>query len=237
MITKLIKKISNKYFEQDKRKTKVLIENPKFDYTIMTLILLDALILGALTFDNVNANMLFLLDRLFVGVFIVEMILKIFVYRKKFFKSGWNVFDFSIVALSSVPMASSFIILRTFRLFRLFKFIGKNSRLDDIFEALIKMFVPLLGFLLIISIFFYVYAIIGVSLYGMISSDFSNLGAALFTLLQVFTLDNWASNIARSIMNIFPSAWIYFVSFLFFSFSIVTSFIVGLIKNKKIIVT
>ncbi|MFI3240983.1 MAG: ion transporter [Alphaproteobacteria bacterium] len=233
----MLESFFKKKVKEDRRKIKALIENPRFDFTIMSLILLDAIILGLLTFESANNNLLFLLDRLFVGIFIMEMVLKIITYKENFFKKGWNIFDFVIVAVSSLPIASSFIILRTFRLFRLFKFIGKNSKLDDVFEALLKMAVPLLAFLMIVFVFFYVYAIIGVSLYGNVFVEFSDLTSALFALLQVFTLDNWASTIARSVMNIFPSAWLYFVSFLFISFSLVVSFVVSLIKNKNITVS
>ncbi len=234
MIKEALGQISKKFVKKDQRKIKILIESPKFDLMIMCLILLDAIVLGTLTFDNINANLLFLLDRLFVAMFIVEMVLKIVVLKSNFFKVKWNVFDLIVISISAIPMASSFIIIRTFRLFR---YIDKSSKLNDVFEALTKMIAPLFGFLLIVGVLFYVYAIIGVSLYGMISDDFSSLFNALFALLQVFTLDNWASGVAKDIMIMIPSAWIYFVSFLFFSFSAVLGFVVGLVKNKSIVVT
>lgn len=219
------------FLKNEKRKIKTLVEAPNFDITIMSLILIDAIILGVMTSDSVNIQGLFVLDRMFVGIFIVEMLLKVFVYGKSFFKTGWNIFDFSIVAVSSVPMASSFIILRTFRLFRLFKYIGQNSKLNEIFETFLGLIKSFVSLILILGIFFYVFAIIGVSLYGTVFVEFSNLGSAVFALIQIFTLDGWASTIARPVMSIFPSSCFYFISFVLISFLIITSFFVSAINH------
>ena len=106
--------------ETDRRRVKKLVEGKNFDFLIMSLICMDAVILGLMTSDAMNRFFeggLFILDRLFMAIFIIEMIMKIFAFGKKFFKSGWNVFDFAVIAISSVPFASWFIIFRTFRLF------------------------------------------------------------------------------------------------------------------------
>lgn len=103
--------------ETDRRRVKKLVEGKNFDFLIMSLICMDAVILGLMTSDAMNRFFeggLFILDRLFMAIFIIEMIMKIFAFGKKFFKSGWNVFDFAVIAISSVPFASWFIIFRTF---------------------------------------------------------------------------------------------------------------------------
>lgn len=86
-------------------------------------------------FDNV----LFILDRLCMAIFIMEMLMKLYAYGKGFFKSGWNVFDLIVVAVSSVPFASYFIVLRTFRLFRSLKYVNKFSRLKSIINTFIAL--------------------------------------------------------------------------------------------------
>lgn len=82
--------------ETDRRRVKKLVEGKNFDFLIMSLICMDAVILGLMTSDAMNRFFeggLFILDRLFMAIFIIEMIMKIFAFGKKFFKSGWNVFD------------------------------------------------------------------------------------------------------------------------------------------------
>ena len=70
-----------------------------------------------------------------------------------------------------------------------------------------------------------------VSLFGDVFASFSTLGASMFTLLQGFTLDGWASTIARPVMIVFPYAWIYFVSLIVLAFLIVVSFVISAISQ------
>ena len=74
-------------------------------------------------------------------------------------------------------------------------------------------------------IYIYVFAIIGVNLYGGVFAEFATFGSALFTLLQTFTLDGWASAVARPVMAFFPESWLFFVAFIFGCFLIVISFL------------
>lgn len=226
------KKIMKNLFsgKEDKRKLTKLVEGRNFNFFIMSIILADALVLGLMTSDVVDFYFdrgLFLLDRLFMGIFIAEMAMKLYVYRRSFFKSGWNIFDFVIVAVSSVPFASTFIVLRTFRIFRLLKYIGRFRTLSSIVNIFIKLLPNFLALMAVLAVFFYSFAVIGVNLYGDIFRDFMSLGNALFALLQAFTLDGWASTIARPVMSVFPHAWIYFSSFVLLSFLAVTSFVMS----------
>ena len=109
---------------KNRENAKNFVESKNFDLFIMSLICLDALVFGLMTsdyFEVAIGNVLFVLDRLCMGIFIVEMALKLYVYGHKFFNSKWNVFDFTVIAVSSFSFASYFIVLRTFRLFRLLK--------------------------------------------------------------------------------------------------------------------
>lgn len=232
-----VKKISRKasakdvkkvLFNEDKRLLSKLLSTQSFDFFIMSIILADAVVLGLMTSDVMNMYFykgLFLLDRLFMGIFIVEMFLKLYAFRKDFFKSGWNVFDLVVVAVSSFPATSAFIILRTFRLFRLFKYIHKFSRANNVVTVFIDLLPIFVSFLGVFLVFFYVFSIIAVSMFGDVFISFESLGRAMFTLLQVFTLDGWASTIARPVMEVFPNAWVFFVVLVLVSFLLVVSFI------------
>lgn len=227
----IMKKVFHK---EDKRKLSKLVEGNNFDFFIMSIILANAIVLGLMTSEIMNMYFdrgMFLLDRLFMGIFIVEMFLKIYAQGKNFFKSGWNVFDFIIVAVSSVPAASAFIVLRTFRLFRLFKYINRFDKLNGIVQVFIMLLPTFVSFLAVFLVFFYVFAIIAVSLYGDVFANFATLGAAMFTLLQTFTLDGWASNIARPVMEVFPNAWLFFASQVVLSFLIVVSFVTSAVAQ------
>ena len=151
--------------ETDRRRVKKLVEGKNFDFLIMSLICMDAVILGLMTSDAMNRFFeggLFILDRLFMAIFIIEMIMKIFAFGKKFFKSGWNVFDFAVIAISSVPFASWFIIFRTFRLFRLLRYVNKFTRLKQMINTFLALLPNFMAMLLVMAVFFYVFAIMAV---------------------------------------------------------------------------
>ena len=166
-----------------------------------------------------------------MAIFIIEMIMKIFAFGKKFFKSGWNVFDFAVIAISSVPFASWFIIFRTFRLFRLLRYVNKFTRLKQMINTFLALLPNFMAMLLVMAVFFYVFAIMAVCLFGDVFIEFSDLGSSLFALLQVVTLDGWASNIARPVMAVFPHSWLFFVSFVFISFLITVSFLMSVVSE------
>ena len=215
--------------ETDRRRVKKLVEGKNFDFLIMSLICMDAVILGLMTSDAMNRFFeggLFILDRLFMAIFIIEMIMKIFAFGKKFFKSGWNVFDFVVIAISSVPFASWFIIFRTFRLFRLLRYVNKFTRLKQMINTFLALLPNFMAMLLVMAVFFYVFAIMAVCLFGDVFIEFSDLGSSLFALLQVVTLDGWASNIARPVMAVFPHSWLFFISFL-----ITVSFLMSVVSE------
>ncbi len=219
-----------KAIETDKRKIKKLLEGSSFDLLIMSLIVIDAMAIGLMASDIKNIafdKILFVLDRLCMAIFVIEMIMKIYAYGLDFFKKGWNVFDFIVVFISSIPFANYFIILRTFRLFRSLKYINRLSRLKNIVNIFIALLPSFLAMLAVFVVFFYVFSIISVYLYGGVFVEFATLSNAMFTMLQVFTLDGWASSIARPVMSVFPNAWIFFVSFVFISFLTVLSFILS----------
>jgi len=222
--------MTKKAIETDKRKIKKLLEGSSFDLLIMSLIVINAMALGLMASDIKNITfdkILFVLDRLCMAIFIIEMIMKIYAYGLSFFKKGWNVFDFGVVVVSSIPFANYFIILRTFRLIRSLRYINKFSRLKDMINTFILLLPNFLAMLAVFAVFFYVFAIISVYLYGGVFIEFSTLSHAMFTLLQIFTLDGWASNIARPVMSVFPNAWIFFISFVFICLLIVFSFVLS----------
>ncbi|MBE6445101.1 MAG: ion transporter [Alphaproteobacteria bacterium] len=222
------------YYNDDGRRLAKLISGLSFDLFIMGVILADAIVLGLMTSEWISTHFdmdLFLLDRLFMGIFIVEMFLKLYAFKRKFFSNGWNIFDLFVVVISSIPEANSFIVLRTFRLFRLLKYVHHFSKMNNMIQIFISLLPTFASFLAVFSIFTYIFAIMGVSLFGDVFLNFSSLGSAMFTLLQGFTLDGWASSIARPIMVVYPHAWLYFVSLVVVAFFILVSFALSALRQ------
>ncbi len=219
--------------QDDRLKVKKFVETKRFDLFILGLICLNSVTLGMMTspyFDNNFGGLLYLFDRLCLAIFIVEMGLKIYVYGKDFFASKWNVFDLTIVAISSFSFASSFIIFRAFRLFRILKYINRFSRLKRIVACMKALLPNFVAFALVFAVFLYVFAIMAVNLFGAHILNFESLSVATLTLLQVFTLDGWAQ-IAHAVMNFYPHSWIFFTSYLAISMMLLLSFIMSMIDE------
>lgn len=217
----------------ERSKARKVVEDKNFDYLIMFLICMDAVVLGFLTVgfaDTGFMTTLFLLDRLCMAIFIVEMLMKMYAYGPRFFKSGWNVFDLVVITVSSLPFASYLIVLRTFRLFRLLRYINRFKPMKNIINIFLMILPNFAAMAAVLGVFMYVFGILAVSLFGEVFVEFADLPSALFALIQTFSLDGWISGIARPVMAVYPYAWIFFLSFVMISFLIVTSFLLSVIS-------
>ena len=222
-----------KNIADERDKARKVVEDRNFDYLIMFLICMDAVVLGLLTvgFRDVNFNtVLFLLDRLCMAIFIVEMLIKMYAYGPKFFKSGWNIFDLTVITVSSLPVASYLIVLRTFRLFRLLRYVNTFKPMKNIINILLMILPNFAAMAAVLAVFMYVFGIMSVSLFGDVFVEFSDLPSALLALVQTLTLDGWVSGIARPVMAVFPYAWVFFLSFVMVSFLTFVSFLLSVIS-------
>jgi len=99
-------------------KIQKILESRAFEWVITGLILVNALILGLETSPAIMATwapILIGLDKALLAVFVAELGLKLIVYRQKFFQSGWNLFDFTIIAIALVPASGPLSVLRADR--------------------------------------------------------------------------------------------------------------------------
>src|SRR5918998_1703634 len=107
-----------------------LVESPLFTTAILAVILANAVVLGLQTYDGLvrhYGETLDLLNDVFLGVFVVELALRIGAYGRRphaFFRSGWNVFDFVVIAAAFVPgVRDSSTLLRLARLPRVVRLV------------------------------------------------------------------------------------------------------------------
>ncbi|MBP5399347.1 MAG: ion transporter [Alphaproteobacteria bacterium] len=218
---------------EEREKAVKVVEGVNFDCLIMFLICMDAVVLGLLTVgfgDLQFRRVLFLLDRLCMAIFIFEMLVKMYAYGRSFFSSGWNIFDLSVITISAIPIASCMIILRTFRLFRTLRYINRFRPLKNVISVMLLILPSFLAMTVVLSVFAYVFGIMGVVMFGDEVVAFSDLSSSIFTLIQAFTFDGWASTIVRPMMRIYPYSWIYFYSFMMISFLLAVSFVLSAIS-------
>ena len=211
-----------------------------FEATIMVVIILAGVLAGLETSPALVAHYgawLEALDLLVLAVFLVEMALKMAVHGRQpwhYFRDGWNVFDFTIVALCCLPMNAQFAaVLRLARALRLLRLVTALPRLQLLVGALLKS-LGAMGYVgLLLALMFCIYGVAGVHLFREAdASHFGSLRAALLSLFQVITLDNW-SDIYRAARSGAPVATpVYFISFILLGTMIMLNLFIGIIMNS-----
>ena len=218
-----------------------LVEKPGFEYFIVALILLNAVILGLETSPAIVAeygNWLILGNQLILGVFILEAILKITAVAPKlklYFGNGWNLFDFSILVFSLIPTTGEYaMIARLARLLRVARLISTIPELRLIISTLVRS-IPSMGHvLLLMSVIFYIYGVAGYHLFHEHDpTHWETLGISLLTLFRVVTLEDW-TDVMYIAMDMYPMSWIYFISFVVLgTFVVINLFIAVVINNLE----
>lgn len=218
-------------------KLKKFIEHPLFSNTIMLFILTNAILIGLETYPSIHnpySELFVMMDYILLGIFSIEIILKLIVYKGEFFKDGWNIFDFMIVMVSLIFINSNFVsVLRIIRVLRVLRTLSAFPSLKRLVNALFLSLPAMGSTLLLMIIVFYVYGIIGTTFFSTVSPEyFGNLESSLLTLFQVFTLEAWASEVFRPIFAEFGLSWVYFCTFIIISAFIVANIFFGELVNN-----
>jgi voltage-gated sodium channel len=218
----------------NREKIKQFIESKSVQNFIIGLIVFNSITIGMETSENVMLNFgltLLLIDKIILAVFVIEILLKLYAYGFSFFKNGWNIFDFSIVAIALLPASGALAVLRSLRIFRSLRLIKNLPKLRFIVEALLHS-LPSLGWIFVLlALVFYVFAVIGTKLFGASYPEwFGNLGASMFSLFQIMTLEGWAE-ISREIMKEYPLANIYFIIFILLASYTTLNIFIAIVVN------
>tara|TARA_B100000214_G_scaffold47347_1_gene29739 strand:- start:368 stop:1093 length:726 start_codon:yes stop_codon:yes gene_type:complete len=208
-----------------------------FQILVTSVILLSSVIVGVGTYDFSNDKFLqslTILDALITVFFVIEILIRFFAEKNKtdFFKDGWNIFDSIIVTSSLIPTAgTSVMVLRLLRLARLLRVISFMPELRFVIEALIESLKKSIYVLILIFILLYIYAVAGVILFETVEGGrFEELGEALISLVQIMTLSSWET-LMLPITDVYPYAWMYFISFVVFSSIIVLNLFVAILVD------
>ena len=212
------------------------IEAPRIQIFITVLIVLNAISLGLETSPEVRmrmGNILAAIDLIVLTIFVVEIVMKLFARRLAFFKNGWNVFDFIIVSIALVPAAGPLYILRALRILRVLRLISVVPQMRRVVQALGTAIPGLLSIVALISLIFYVSAVLATNLFGSSFEEwFGTIGASMYSLFQIMTLESWSMGIVRPVMKVYPYAWIFFVPFIMVTSFAVINLFIGVIVDS-----
>lgn len=210
------------------------VESPRVQHFIVAVILLNAVILGFETSRGAMAaagTLLVVADKLCLAVFCVEIGARLLAYRWAFWRSGWNIFDFAVVAVALVPGAGPWAVLRSLRVLRVMRLLTVVPSLRKVVAAFLHAIPGLGGVLLLMSVFLYTSAVLAVNLFGeKFPQWFGSLGGSLFSLFQILTLEGWA-DMAREIMTVYPWAPLFFIPFIIIATFTVLNLFIGIIVS------
>lgn len=216
-------------------KVKIWVEHASFNRVILTLILLNAVLLGMETSTSLMAQYgatLLLLDKIFLGIFVIELLLRLFVYRLAFFKDPWSVFDFVVVAIALIPASGPLAVLRSLRVLRVLRVLSMVPSMRRVVSALLGSLPGLSSIALVLILIYYVFAVMATKIFGAAFPEwFGSIGASFYTLFQVMTLESWSMGISRPVMEQFPYAWLFFVPFILVATFTMLNLFIAIIVN------
>lgn len=217
-----------------RERVRVFVEGARFESSITALIVANAITLGIETSPSATARLgdsLYVFDRLVLVVFAIELLLRFFVYRGRFFGDPWRVFDAVVVGIALVPAGSAFTVLRGLRVLRVLRLVSLVPSMRRVVGALLKALPGMASIIGLLGLVLYVFAVMATKLFGAIAPElFGNLGASLFTLFQVMTVEGWP-DIARGVMAKAPYSWIFFVTYLLIATFMVLNLFIAVVVN------
>ena len=211
------------------------IESAPIQRLIIGLIVLNAITLGLETSETLMSHigpLLIGFDRLVLAVFVVEIAIKLLAFHGRFFRDPWNVFDFVIVGIALIPASGPLAVLRALRVLRVLRLVSTAPRLRFVVEALLKAVPGITSIAGLMLLLFYVFAVMATNLYGPTFPDwFGSIGASLYTLFQIMTLESWSMGIVRPVMAAYPLAWLFFIPFILIATFTMLNLFIGIIVD------
>jgi len=214
---------------------RLLVTSRQWEIFIVSVILINAAILGMMTSPTIMSAvgpLLVALDRIILGIFCIEIGLRILVFRARFFTDAWSLFDLFVVAIALMPASHGFTVLRALRILRVLRLISVVPTLRRVVGGLIAALPGMASIVVLMALIFYVFSVMATSLYGASFPDwFGTIGASAYSLFQIMTLESWSMGIVRPVMEVYPSAWAFFVPFIMVTTFAVLNLFIGIIVS------
>ncbi|WP_421952386.1 ion transporter [Pelagibacterium sp.] len=213
----------------------LLLSSRRWEQFIITVIIVNAITLGLETSPEVMAAIgpaLMALDSIILALFVVEIVLRLYAHGLKFFRDPWSIFDFAIVAIALIPTSGPFTVLRALRILRVLRLISVVPSLRKVIGGLVASLPGIASIFVLLMLVFYVFAVMATKLYGATFPQwFGSVPASFYTLFQVMTLESWSMGIVRPVMEVHPTAWIFFVPFIGATAFTVLNLFIGVIVS------
>lgn len=215
---------------------RAIVEHPRWEKTILTIIVLNAITLGLETSGTVMAQvgpLLLVLDKTFLAIFVVEITLRLFAHGARFWRDAWSVFDFLVVAVALVPATESLSGLRALRILRVLRLISAVPSMRRVVSGLFRAIPGMGAVVALLALIFYVFSVMATMLYGdTFPRYFGTIGESAYSLFQIMTLESWSQGIVRPVLEVHPLAWLFFIPFILMTSFAVLNLFIGIIVDS-----
>lgn len=220
---------------QIQTKFNALQTNKLFELFVISVIILSALLIGAKTYDlpPLLITVLGWLDAAVTMFFVIEIFIRFIGTdnKRQFFRSGWNVFDTIIVAVSLIPVEDSEMAMlgRLIRIFRVLRMVSIIPELRLLVNSLLAA-LPQLGYLMLLMfIIFYIFAAIGSYLFEAVNPVlWGDIAISMLTLFRVMTFEDW-TDVMYETMAVHPWSWAYYLIFIFLTAFAFLNMVIGVV--------
>lgn len=207
---------------------------------IVFVLFLNAITLGLDTNPEIMGEYGDLIDQInaiIPIIFVVEVGTRWFARGSRFFKETWNVFDVVIISISFLPSGSAFSAIRALRILRVLHVISLVPRMRHVVAAMIRSLPQIGSILALLLIVSYIASVIVTHLYGIEYPElFGSIGRSMLTMFQLMTLEGWAAEIVRPVMETHPYSVFLFIPYMLMTaFAILNLFTAVLVDSMQIL--
>ena len=215
---------------------RAIVASRWFNGVSLAIVLANALLLGVEAY--VRHPALKAMEAVFLWCFVAEIVAR-FLGRdstRSFLRDGWNIFDIVIVGAAFIPEVGALSpMLRILRVFRVLRVVKSVPEMRLIVTVLLRSVISMKYIALLAIILFYVFAIIGHSLFGPYQREFATLHESLFTLFRVLTSDDWTQlryEARGAVKSTAGYVTAYYVAWILIGTFVLINLIVGAIVNN-----
>lgn len=213
---------------------KSLITSHRFEWVIIALIVVNAVILGLETSSEIFAAYgpaLQMADGIILAIFVAELALRFYVFGWRMLKDPWSIFDILVVGVALVPASGHLAVLRSLRILRALRLISSIHSMRRVVSGLLIAIPGMASIVMLLLLVLYVSAVMATQLFGgQFPDNFGSLGATVFTLVQIMTMEGWA-DISGPVMDYYPYAWLFFLVYMLVTSFAVLNLFIGIIVD------
>lgn len=211
-------------------------EAATFQWLSTGVIILNAVVIGVSTYPGAVirvGDLLSFLDSACLGYFVVELTIRFFGHGAnpwRFFRNGWNVFDFLVIGAALVPgLQANVTLLRLVRLARTVRLMKFFPSLRILLTAVWRSLPGALGLIGVCVVVLYLYGVLGWIMFAQaMPVEYGTVGQAALTLFGLLTLDN-VGEIVREGMAVTGWSVPFYISYIFVAGFVLVNLLIGVV--------